>query len=155
MDSAVSTSRRSATQLAALAFGVVFLVVGILGFIPGITTNYDTLTWAGHDSDAKLLGLFEVSVLHNIVHILFGVAGLLTARSLRLARTYLLVGGVVYFAVWMYGISIDHDDVANFLPVNSADNWLHLGISVVMILAGGFLPAIETRNAADPADRLD
>ncbi len=60
--------------MVALVFGVVFLVVGIAGFIPGITTDYDTMTWAGHHSDAKLLGIFEVSVLHNIIHLAFGVA---------------------------------------------------------------------------------
>jgi len=141
--------------MVALAFGVVFLVVGILGFIPGITTDYDTMTWAGHHSDAKLLGIFEVSVLHNIIHLAFGVAGILMARSMGLARTYLIGGGVVYFAVWIYGVSIDRDDAANFIPVNDADNWLHLGLAVAMILIGGFLPPLETRNAQPVARRVD
>lgn len=146
---------RSATQWVALVLGIVFLVVGVLGFIPGITTDYDTMTWAGHHSDAKLLGIFEVSVLHNVVHLAFGVAGLLMARSLSLARTYLIGGGVVYFAVWIYGVSINRDDAGNFLPVNDADNWLHLGLAVVMILVGGFLPPLETRNAEPASHRVD
>lgn len=146
---------RSATQWVALVLGIVFLVVGVLGFIPGITTDYDTMTWAGHHSDAKLLGIFEVSVLHNVVHLAFGVAGLLMARSLSLARTYLIGGGVVYFAVWIYGVSINRDDAGNFLPVNDADNWLHLGLAVVMILVGGFLPPLETRNADPASHRVD
>ena len=151
----VSGRKRSATEIVALVFGVVFLVVGILGFIPGITTDYDTLTWMGHDSDAKLLGLFEVSVLHNVVHLAFGVAGILMARRIDLARLYLIGGGVIYFAVWIYGVAIDRDDPANFLPVNDADNWLHLGLAVAMIVIGGFLPPLETRNAEDPAQRMD
>lgn len=53
---------------------------GVLGFIPGITTNYSQLTFAGHDSAALLLGIFQVSILHNIVHLLFGVAGIFMAR---------------------------------------------------------------------------
>jgi hypothetical protein len=61
--------------------GVVFLLVGILGFIPGITTDYDQLAFAGHDSGALLLGLFMVSVLHNLVHVAFGVAGLVLSRT--------------------------------------------------------------------------
>ena len=56
-----------------------FLLVGILGFIPGITTNYDSLGAAGHESGALLLGVFQVSVRHDIVHLLFGAAGLLVA----------------------------------------------------------------------------
>lgn len=150
-----SARKRSATEVVALVFGVVFLVVGILGFIPGITTDYDTMTWAGHHSDAKLLGIFEVSVLHNIIHLAFGVAGILMARSIGLARIYLIGGGVVYFAVWIYGVSIDRDDAANFIPVNDADNWLHLALAVAMILIGGFLPPLETRNAEPAARRVD
>ena len=82
---------RTLAQNLALGFGVVFLVVGILGFIPGITTNYDDLEFAGTDSAAELLGIFQVSILHNIAHLLFGV-GILAARTHELARTYLLGG---------------------------------------------------------------
>lgn len=150
-----SARKRSATEVVALVFGVVFLVVGIAGFIPGITTDYDTMTWAGHHSDAKLLGIFEVSVLHNIIHLAFGVAGIVMARSMQMARTYLIAGGVVYFAVWIYGVSINRDDAANFIPVNDADNWLHLGLAVAMIVIGGFLPPMETRNAQPASMRMD
>src|SRR3954453_19841815 len=83
-------------QKAATAVSIVFLAVGVLGFIPGITTNYSTMTFAGHQSDAMLLGIFEVSVLHNIVHLLFGVVGLALARTASGARNYLIGGGVVY-----------------------------------------------------------
>jgi hypothetical protein len=79
-------TRRTAVQKAALAVGVVFLVVGILGFVPGITSNYDSLGGAGHQSDAMLLGVFQVSVLHNIVHLLFGVAGIAMSRRADSAR---------------------------------------------------------------------
>ena len=63
-------------QTGATVVAVAFLAVGVLGFIPGITTNYDTMMFGGHHSEAKLFGLFQVSVLHNIVHLLFGVVGL-------------------------------------------------------------------------------
>lgn len=65
-------SPRTAIQKAALAMGLVFLLVGVLGFVPGVTTQYYTLGPAGRDSMAMLLGLFMVSVLHNGVHLLFG-----------------------------------------------------------------------------------
>src|SRR5215203_478553 len=81
--SAPTTARtdRTAVQKAALAVGIVFLAVGVLGFIPGITTNYSALAIYSHHSNALLLGIFQVSILHNIVHLLFGVAGLLLART--------------------------------------------------------------------------
>lgn len=66
------TTPKTRLQTADQAAGAVFLLVGVLGFIPGITSNYDTLRFAGHGSAALLLGIFQVSVLHNIVHLLFG-----------------------------------------------------------------------------------
>jgi hypothetical protein len=131
-----ATSRRSLVQTAALAVGVVFLLVGVLGFIPGITSDYSTMTFAGHDSDAKLLGVFEVSVLHNIVHLLFGIAGLALARTVSGARNYLIGGGAVYLVLWLYGLVIDHGSGANFIPVNTADDWLHFFLGLGMIALG-------------------
>ncbi|BBX35394.1 hypothetical protein MMAG44476_01270 [Mycolicibacterium mageritense DSM 44476 = CIP 104973] len=123
-------------QAAAVAVGALFLIVGVLGFIPGITSDYGDLTWAGHHSDAQLLGVFNVSVLHNIIHLAFGVAGLALGRTVKSARAYLIGGGIVYAVVWLYGLVIDRDSAANFIPVNTADNWLHFGLAVVMILLG-------------------
>ena len=80
---------RAHVQIAAAAVGAVFLLVGILGFVPGITTSYDDLGFAGHHG-AELLGLFEVNVLHNLVHLTFGIAGLALARNIAGARAYLV-----------------------------------------------------------------
>lgn len=127
---------RSPVQLAALVVGLVFLLVGVLGFVPGITTNYDSLQFAGHHSDALLLGLFQVSILHNIVHLLFGVAGILLARTRNGARAYLIGGGIVYLLLWLYGMVINPESPANFVPLNTADNWLHLFLGIGMIALG-------------------
>ncbi|MBG6226665.1 hypothetical protein IWX63_003264 [Arthrobacter sp. CAN_A2] len=127
------TGDRTNVQKAALAVGAVFLLVGILGFIPGITSDYDTMMFAGHESEAKLLGLFQVSILHNIVHLLFGAVGIAMARTIGGARSYLLYGGVTYLVLWIYGLVIDHDSAANFVPLNGADNWLHLLLGIGMI----------------------
>ena len=130
---------RTPVQKAALAVGALFLVVGLLGFVPGITTHYDQLTFAGHYSDATLLGIFNVSVLHNLVHLAFGVAGVVLARTFTGARSYLIGGGLVYLVLFIYGLVIGHDSSANFVPVNDADNWLHLGLAVAMIALGAAL----------------
>ena len=139
------TSRRITSNLQKTAAGVaaVFLLVGVLGFIPGITTNYDDLMIAGHESEAELLGIFQVSVLHNAVHLLFGVVGLLSARSAAASRAYLLGGGALYLVLWIYGLVVDHDHQANFVPLNDADNWLHLVLGVGMIALG----LVLSRNA--------
>jgi len=134
-----TSTPRSQAQWASLIVGVVFLIVGIAGFIPGVTTDYGELTFAGHHSGAMLLGIFAVSVLHNIVHLLFGIAGILFARSVTAARSYLIVGGIVYAVLWLYGLIIDRDSSMNFVPVNNADNWLHLVLAVGMIALGVLL----------------
>jgi hypothetical protein len=121
---------------AAAVVGAVFLLVGIAGFIPGITTDYDQLSFAGHESAAKLLGIFQVSILHNVVHLLFGVAGLALARTMRGATSYLIGGGLIYLVLWFYGLVVGHHSAGNFVPVNDADNWLHLGLGVGMVLLG-------------------
>ncbi|WP_433544274.1 DUF4383 domain-containing protein (plasmid) [Streptomyces sp. CA-294286] len=133
---------KSPVQKAALLVGAVFLLVGVLGFIPGVTTDYDTMKFAEHHSEAKLLGIFQVSILHNIVHLLFGIAGVAMARAASTARSYLLVGGAIYLVLWLYGLFIDHDSAANFVPVNTADNWLHFVLGLGMIALGVLL----TRN---------
>lgn len=139
-----SGTARSLVQLAALVVGAVFLVVGILGFVPGITTDYEDLQWAGHESGAKLLGVFAVSGLHNIVHIVFGVVGLVAAATATAARAYLIGGGVVYLALWLYGLLVDEHSQANFVPLNDADNWLHLGLGLGMVALGLVLPRRTT-----------
>jgi len=136
---------RSAIQNAARLVGAVFLLVGVLGFIPGITTNYGDMALAGNDSEAELLGIFQVSILHNIVHLLFGVFGILAARSVRDSRNFLIGGGVVYLLLTLYGVAIDHGSEVNVVPINTADNWLHLVLAIAMIGAGVALGRSRTR----------
>ena len=136
------TAARTTVQKASLAVGAVFLLVGILGFVPGITSNYETLQFAGHHSEAMLLGLFQVSVLHNIVHLLFGAAGLLLARTATGARSFLLYGGIVYLVLFVYGLVVPEDSAGDFVPLNSLDNILHLvlgagRIALAVILTKG------------------
>ena len=137
--SSTGGAARDTTDLvrkAATAVGAVFVLVGILGFIPGITQEIYPIDLAGEESDAELLGIFQVSVLHNIVHLLFGVAGLAMARRTDTARTYLLVGGAIYLVLWVYGLIVGPDSTANFVPLNTADDWLHFFLGVGMILLG-------------------
>lgn len=122
--------------MAAMAVGAVFLLVGVLGFVPGITSSFGDMAFAGHESDARLLGIFQVSVLHNIVHLLFGVAGLVMGRTWAGARTFLVGGGAVYLVLWLYGLVIDKESAANFVPLNAADDWLHFALGAAMVGVG-------------------
>ena len=137
---------RSLAQTLAMVFGIAFLGAGILGFIPGITTNYDDMTFAGNDSGAELLGIFQVSILHNIVHLLFGVAGLALARTWSGARTYLLGSGVIYIVLFAFGLFVGAGDDANFVPANNADDWLHLVLGIGLL--GSWFVSARERSAA-------
>jgi Domain of unknown function (DUF4383) len=135
---------RTLVQNVARLVGIVFLLVGIAGFIPGVTTNlYDGLEFAGNDGNAELLGIFQVSVLHNIVHGLFGLAGLALAATASGARTYLIGGGAIYLALAVLGIVGGGD----WLPANDADNWLHLLLGAGMI-GFGIVTTRESRVAS-------
>lgn len=139
---------RTLTQLGALVFGVVFLIVGIAGFIPGLTMDMGSMSIAGHGSMALLLGTFQVSVLHNIVHLLFGVVGLLAARTAGGARSYLLYGGIIYFVLFIFGLfTAGMDIAANFVPLNVADNALHFVLAVAMVVLALVLPRVGARRA--------
>src|SRR5690242_19811511 len=83
-----------------------FLVVGIAGFIPGITQHLGDIEFAGHESGAELLGVFQVSILHNLVHIAFGVVGLLCLRRPESSRAFLLIGGAIYLVLFLYGLAV-------------------------------------------------
>src|SRR5687767_7032664 len=77
-------------RMMARVFGIVFILVGILGFIPGITQmhgSHEGLV-VGGPGHGYLLGLFHVNILHNIVHLLFGAWGLFAAGSLANSRVY-------------------------------------------------------------------
>ncbi|MDL5200079.1 DUF4383 domain-containing protein [Streptomyces sp. ALI-76-A] len=138
---------RTPVQQAALLVGAVFLLVGILGFVPGITTDYDTMEFASHDSGAELLGIFQISVLHNLVHLAFGAAGIAMSRTASAAGTYLLAGGAIYLVLWLYGLMVGHDSAANFVPLNTADDWLHFFLGLGMITLGVLLTRRVTTAA--------
>jgi hypothetical protein len=135
---------RTLLQTVALLAGVVFLIVGILGFIPGITPDAPG-NFAGEESNAELLGIFQVSILHNIVHLLYGIAGIALARTWDGARTFLIGGGVIYLVLWLLGLF----GALNWLPANDADHWLHFVLGAGMV-AAGYLLSRETspRTAA-------
>lgn len=126
-----------AAQGAAIAVAAVFLVVGAAGFTPGVTTDLHALHWFGHhaaDRAPMLFGVFAVSAAHNLLHISFGVAGLLMARTFAGSRAYLVGGGVIYLGLWLVGLL--HERSREVLPLNGADNWLHFGIGLTMVILG-------------------
>jgi hypothetical protein len=111
-----------------LVFGIVFLAIGLLGFVPGVT-----------DDNGMLLGIFQVSALHNVIHILSGVAALLAASRSDYARLYFRVFGTVYAIVALVGW-VQGTTVLGLIDVNLADNILHTVLAAAILAIGFALP---------------
>lgn len=143
-----SINIRHPAQWLALVIGVVYTLVGLIGFA---VTGFDS-GFASPDGEL-LLGVFEINPLHNVVHLVIGVVGIVLATGLRRATTYgwlLLVG---YGLAFLYGLAVaGSDEAANFLALNWGDNWLHL----VSALLGAVIIVLARRPAgrdrgAEPA----
>ena len=118
-------------QMLALAFGAIYLLVGVVGFF---VTGFDD--FFAHDTNQTLLG-FEINGMHNVVHIVIGVAGLLLGRTLAGARTYGWLLAIGYGAAFVYGL-IAIGETWDFLSINAADNVLHVLTAIVgLVIALG------------------
>ena len=111
-------------QVLGLAFGAIYLLVGIIGFF---VTGLDN--FAGNEQHEMLL-IFMINPLHNIVHILIGVVGLALSRTLAGAKTFGLLLAVGYGLAFIYGVIAVGKDW-DFLNINGADNVLHLLSAIV------------------------
>jgi len=139
-------------QILATVIGAIYTIIGIAGFF---VTGFDNFASEQGDS---LLG-FDVNPLHNIVHLVIGVAGLVLSRRLAGARTYGWLLFVGYGAVFIYGLVVDKSSSANFLALNSADDGLHLLTSLAGLVTA--LWPVRRRAAmmsdmsatVDPRDR--
>jgi uncharacterized membrane protein YuzA (DUF378 family) len=135
---------RHPAQLLALAIGVIYTLVGIAGFFVTGLDNFAS------ETNKTLVG-FEINPLHNIVHLIIGLAGLALWRRLDTARTYgwLLAAG--YGLAFLYGLFAAGNSDINFLSINGADNGLHL-VSAAAGLAIALWPAHRTAQT-DITDR--
>jgi hypothetical protein len=123
------TDKYTPAQIYSLVFGATLLLVGILGFIA--ESAFD----AGSDVNGSDLIIFEVNGWHNLVHIASGLLGLALWRSVSGAKSFALGFGLVYLIVTIWGF-VDGNDVLGLIPVNGADNVLHLLIALAGIAAG-------------------
>jgi hypothetical protein len=121
-------------QKAATWFGIGFILIAILGFLPGVVTQ-----------DGMLLGIFQVDTIHNIIHLLSGVVALVCAGSLSGARMYFKVFGVIYALIALIGF-IQGQTVLSIMGTNMADNILNALIAVASLLFGFGMKSSETMS---------
>jgi len=113
-----------------MLFGIVFLAIGILGFVPGIAP-------AGPDGMPMLLGIFMVNTMHSIVHVVSGAIFLFASMSgAGAARLWFQIFGIVYALVAVMGFVVGNGLIFGLIANNTADTWLHVVLAVVMLAIG-------------------
>ncbi len=121
-----------------LVFGLAFVVAGFLGFIPNpvLATN----------------GVFEVNVMHNLLHVLVGIVFIIGAiSSEKVARRTLQSLSIVGVALAILGFVARSDLLLGLVHVNEADKWLHAGLAIVIVAAAFGIPKPQASQASSTA----
>ncbi|HYN87772.1 MAG TPA: DUF4383 domain-containing protein [Ardenticatenaceae bacterium] len=130
----------------ALIFGIVYVLVGILGFIPGIAQDAGAAPPQGEviGGVRNLLGLFPINVVHNIVHLLIGLAGLAASRAYSSSRAYARAVAIVYGLLTIMGLIPATDNMFGLAPLWGHDIWLHALSALVAAYFGWMAPEETT-----------
>lgn len=140
---------RAPVRWAATISGMFFLAIGFAGFFPGLTLNFNSIEM-GYGSEAMVLGIFQVSVLHNVIHLLLGATCVAMVRSSLSARMYLRFAGGLCAVLWIFGLLVAPTSMANFVPLNAVDTWTYLVLAIVLLglsLLSGEVMHSSTRHA--------
>jgi hypothetical protein len=119
----------TSVQRLAQIFGVVFILLAIVGFVVSGSSME-----SNHELAPKIFGLFPVNVVHNGVHLGFGIWGLLAARNFDGARNYGRIGGAMYLILAALGAVVP--DGFGLVPLGGHDIWLHVLLGVALLGAG-------------------
>jgi hypothetical protein len=143
------------TRYFALVYGIVFLLIGIAGFIPGLVRPpAATVDLAVDEGFGRLFGLFPVNWLHNLVHLAFGVWGVIAYRSFSAARLYAQSVAIIYAVLTVMGLIPGLNTLFGLVPLYGHDVWLHALLAIVAAFFG-FAPVerVEGRQMATTTAR--
>ena len=145
----------SNTQRYAYVSGALFLLVGILGFFPGVTVvphvhDPNLVIETGY---GRLLGLFPVNVLHNLVHLALGVWALFSAPDIKAARTYCKGSAIAYGTLALMGLIPGLNTVFGLIPIHSHDVWLHAGLAAAAAYFGWAKSSVRVGTPKDRETR--
>jgi hypothetical protein len=124
------------TRTFALLFGIVFLLVGVAGFVPGLVQPLHPEHPPVQFDGGQLLGLFPINLLHNVVHVLFGLWGLLASRSLGNSVMYARGVAIIYAVLTVAGFIPNLNNFFGYIPLYGNDIWLHGLLALVAAYFG-------------------
>ncbi len=134
------------TRYFALIFGIVYLILGILGLIPGLLAPVAT---PGNPPTTltvlygALFGLFVVNIIHTLVHLIVGIWGILAYRTFTAARSFSIAAGIIFLVLFVFGLIPGLQTIFGIVPLQGADVWLHLISGVIALFFG----LVVARNA--------
>lgn len=130
-----------------ILYGAVFLLAGAAGFVPGLSPEHVHPGVSVTAGSRLAIGLFPVNILHNLVHLAFGLWGLLAARSAAGARGYAKAVAIIYAIFTVLGLIPRADVMFGLVPLYGNDIWLH---ALLAIVAGyfGFFHRERTGSSA-------
>lgn len=120
----------------AVLFGVVFLLAGVSGFLPALSPVHVHPGMVVTSQSRAALGLFPVNVLHDLVHVAFGIWGLLAARTVFASTLYARSVAIIYASLVVLGLIPATSTVFGLVPIDGNDVWLHAGLAVVAAYFG-------------------
>ena len=134
-------SGKTLPQVYALVLGATLVAVGILGFL--VEPSFGV----GDSAERGTLILFDINGWHNVVHLLSGIVGIALASTAANARLFCIGYGIVYVLVTILGFVVgDGGLLLSLIPINTADNLLHLAVAVTGIAVGLSSPAGAVRR---------
>ena len=131
----------------AIIFGVVFLLAGIAGFIPGLSPAHEHPGLTVQAMSRLALGLFPVNLLHNLIHLAFGFWGLAAARSITASRLYARVVAIAYGLLAVMGLIPVLNTTFGLVPIYGNDVWLHALLAIVAAYFGFLYREVEPSSA--------
>jgi len=135
-----------ATRYFALIVGIIYVLVGILGFIPGLlTTPTDAPPLVVETLYGYLLGLFPVNILHTLVHLVLGIWGLAAYSNYPSARIYAQGLAIIYGILAIMGLIPGLNTTFGLIPLFSHDIWLH----AVTALIAAYFGFVARRTPAE------
>ena len=133
------------TRYFALAFGIVYVIVGIVGLIPAF---YTTPPASAPHVDATaaygyLFGIFPVNAWHDAVHILTGLAGIACSARLRASVYYSRILFLAFGLLTVLGFMPQANTLWGLVPIFGSDTWLHAVTSIAGAFFGWVAPPVE------------
>jgi len=134
-----------------LAMGVIYVVVGVLGFIPALMSAPPPDAPVMSTPYGYLLGMFPVNSLHNIVHLLIGAWGLMVYKDFEGSRNYCRSLAVLYSVLAVFGLIPVLNTTFGLIPLFGHDIWLHLLTALAAAYFGFVAPVtIASGHARQP-----